>query len=94
MQQDAIIALAWYDLAGLAGTLAVLAAFFLLQAGRLPGTSLRYQLLNLFGALGILASLLGGFNLSVFLLQIAWMGVSLYGIAQSLRRRRAPERRD
>ncbi len=94
MQQDAIIALAWYDLAGLAGTLAVLAAFFLLQAGRLSGTSLRYQLLNLFGALGILASLLGGFNLSVFLLQLAWMGVSLYGIAQSLRRRRMPERPD
>lgn len=94
MQQDAIIALAWYDLAGLAGTLAVLAAFFLLQAGRISGTSLRYQLLNLFGALGILASLLGGFNLSVFLLQLAWMGVSLYGIAQSLRRRRMPERPD
>lgn len=92
MQSDAIISLAWYDLVGLGGTLAILAAFFLLQAGRLAGTSLRYQLLNLFGALGILVSLWGSFNLSVFLLELAWVGVSLYGIARSLRagRPRAP----
>jgi len=42
--------LAWYDWAGLAGTLMILAAFALLQAGKLAGTSLGYQLLNLFGA--------------------------------------------
>lgn len=81
--------LQWYDVVGLGGTLAILAAFFLLQAGRLAGDSLRYQLLNLFGAAAILVSLWEAFNLSVFLLELAWVGVSLYGIVRSMRARRA-----
>ena len=92
MESDAVISLAWYDIVGLGGTLAILIAFFLLQAGRLSGTSLLYQLLNLFGAAGVLVSLWGTFNLSVFLLELAWVAVSLYGIVRTLRarRRRAP----
>lgn len=85
---ESIAALAWYDIIGLAGTLAILAAFYMLQAGRLAGDSLSYQVLNLVGAAGILVSLIGGFNLSVFLLELAWVGVSLYGIVRTLRRRR------
>lgn len=80
--------LAWYDVVGLLGTLAILAAFFLLQAGRLSGTGLVYQLLNLFGAAGVLVSLYGTFNLSVFLLEAAWIAVSAYGIWRTLRSRR------
>lgn len=79
--------LAWYDVVGLCGTLAILSGFLLLQAGRLSGTGLVYQLLNLFGAAGILVSLFGTFNLSVFLLELAWIFVSLFGIVRSLRRR-------
>jgi hypothetical protein len=82
--------LAWYDGVGLLGTGMILLAFALLQAGRLSGTGLAYQLLNLFGAAGILVSLLGTFNLSVFLLEIAWVAVSLYGIVRSLRARAKP----
>ena len=79
--------LAWYDWVGLAGTLMVLAAFFLLQAGRLSGTGLVYQLLNLFGAGGVLVSLLGQFNVSVFLLEATWVAISAYGIVRSLKGR-------
>ena len=82
--------LAWYDGVGMLGTATILFGFFLLQAGRLQGTGLVYQLLNLFGAAGVLVSLLGTFNLSVFLLEVAWVGVSLYGIARSLRARAKP----
>jgi len=77
--------LAWYDWVGLLGTGMILAAFALLQAGKLSGTGLVYQLLNLFGALGVLASLLGTFNLPVFLLEGAWVAVSAYGIARSFK---------
>lgn len=79
------INLLWYDWVGIAGTLMILGAFFLLQAGRVSGTGLSYQLLNLFGAAGVLVSLLGQFNISVFVLEIAWMAVSLYGIVRTLR---------
>jgi paired small multidrug resistance pump len=80
--------LAWYDWVGLLGTLMVLGAFFLLQAGRMAGTSIGYQLLNLFGAGGVLVSLLGTFNPAVFLLELTWVLISGYGIARSMRRRR------
>ena len=81
--------LEWYDWTGIAGTLMVLGAFFLLQAGRLSGTGLAYQLLNLFGAGGVLVSLLGKFNVSVFVLELTWVLISGYGIARSLRSRLA-----
>ena len=80
--------LAWYDWVGIAGTLMVLAAFFLLQAGRVSGTGIVYQLLNLFGAGGVLLSLLGTFNVSVFLLEFTWVLISGYGIVRSFRSRR------
>ncbi|GAB2521755.1 CBU_0592 family membrane protein [Lysobacter humi (ex Lee et al. 2017)] len=88
MTTDPVIALAWYDIVGLGGTVAILLAYFLLQAGRLRGDGLVYQLLNLFGAAGVLVSLLGTFNLSVFLLELAWVAVSAYGIVRGLRARR------
>ena len=79
--------LAWYDWVGLVGTLMVLVAFFLLQAGRVVGTGIVYQLLNLFGAAGVLVSLLGSFNPAVFLLELTWVLISAYGIARTMRAR-------
>ena len=84
--------LAWYDWVGLLGTVMILGGFALLQAGKLAGTGLVYQLLNLFGAAGVLVSLLGTFNLSVFLLEAAWMAVSVYGIARSFKVKRTEAR--
>lgn len=80
--------LMWYDWVGIAGTLAVLVAFFLLQAGKLSGTGIVYQLLNLFGSGGVLVSLLGKFNVSVFVLEAVWMAISAYGIVRTLKARR------
>lgn len=80
--------LEWYDWVGIAGTLMVLGAFLRLQAGRLSGTGIAYQLLNLFGAGGVLVSLLGTFNVSVFLLEFTWVLISGYGIARSFKSRR------
>lgn len=75
--------LQWYDWVGIAGTLMVLGAFFLLQAEQLSGTGVTYKLLNLFGAGGVLLSLLGTFNISVFLLEAAWVAISAYGLWRS-----------
>ena len=80
-------AFAWYDWVGIAGTLMVIAAFFALQAGRLAGNSLVYQLLNLFGAGGVLVSLVGTFNPAVFVLELTWVLISAYGIVRTLRSR-------
>ena len=79
--------LAWYDFVGFAGTLAILVAFFLLQAGKLDGNGRTYQLLNLFGAAAILVTLLGSFNVAVFVLESAWVLVSAYGLWRSRKAR-------
>ena len=45
--------LQWWDWVGLGGTATILLAFFLLQAGKLHGQRIVFQLMNLLGALGI-----------------------------------------
>ena len=82
------MSLEWFDWVGLLGSAMILGAFFLLQAGRLDGNGIPYQLLNLFGASGVLVSLLGTFNVSVFLLEAIWVAISAYGIARTLKLRR------
>ena len=77
--------LEWYDWIGMLGTLLVLAAFFLLQAGKIHGNRLAYQLLNLVGAACVLVSLWNKFNISVFLLEATWVAISIYGIVRSFK---------
>ncbi len=81
--------LQWYDWIGLCGSAMVVVSYFLLQSGRLSGTGLPYQSANIVGSSCILASLLGGFNLSVALLQCTWIAISIYGIARGMLARRA-----
>jgi len=46
--------------------------------------------MNIFGALGVLLSLVfGSFNLSAFLMEAAWIAIGVYGVAANWRRRRA-----
>lgn len=77
----------WYDWIGIAGAALVLVAFYLLQARRIAGTGLVYQLMNLLGALGLLTSLYGKFNVSVFIVQTVWVAISVYGIVRSAKAR-------
>lgn len=78
----------WHDWAGYCGVALVLSAYLLLQARTLHGNGLTYQLLNVFGAIGVLLSLLfGSFNLSAFVMEAAWLAISIYGIARGWRLR-------
>jgi paired small multidrug resistance pump len=68
-----------------------------LQARKLHGNGLTFQLMNVFGALGVLLSLLfGSFNASAFVMEAAWMAIGIFGIVRSARIRRAgpPDARD
>lgn len=79
----------WYDWTGYVGVVLVLLAYLLLQARVLRGDGLVYQLMNLFGALGVMLSLMfGGFNLPAFLMELAWLLISLYGIMRGRRARK------
>ena len=79
--------LRWYDWSGLLGVSTILLAYFLLQSGRMRGDALAYQLMNALGACALLVSLLYAFNLSAFVMEAAWLAVSIYGIVRGRRKR-------
>ena len=86
--------LQWFDFVGMAGIGFVLLAYALLQAGKLQGGSIGYQLANLFGSIFILASIFGSPApitdvLTPFLMQIAWIAISLYGLWRGVAERAA-----
>lgn len=62
----------------------MLAAYLLLQLGRLERRDWSFLSLNLIGAAGILYSLAFRFNLAATLIEAAWVAISLYGIARRL----------
>ena len=79
----------WHDWAGYIGVALVLLAFLLLQARKLHGNGLVYQLMNVLGAIGVMLSLLfGNFNASAFVMQVAWLLIGIYGMTNSARVRR------
>jgi len=79
----------WHDWAGYVGVVLVLLAFLLLQAHKLHGNGLTYQLMNIFGALGVMLSLIfGGFNASAFVMEVAWAAIGIYGVVRGVRLRR------
>lgn len=84
--------LQWYDWIGLAGVALILCAYFVLQTGRIRGNGLPYQLMNLFGASGVLVSLIYKPNISAILMEGAWTAISIYGIVRGLRSDRTPLR--
>jgi hypothetical protein len=68
------------DAIGITGTALVVLAYYLLQLGKLPATSLSYNLMNLAGATCLLVSLCFTFNLASFVIELFWIGASLIGL--------------
>ncbi len=75
------------DIVGNIGVVCFLVAYFLLQKGVLAHNELRYLLLNLAGALLLIFSLLINWNLSAFLLEVAWALISIWGIIKVVQRK-------
>lgn len=77
-----------FQIIGTIGVVIGLTAYFLLQAGRLRGDGMLFPVLNLIGATLIAISLLWHWNFAAFMLEAAWMLISMYGIARQIRKRR------
>jgi len=70
----------FHDFVGFSGAVAILLAYFLLQAKKMSADGLIYSLLNLVGALLILFSLAYAWNLTAVFIEIIWVSISLVGI--------------
>jgi paired small multidrug resistance pump len=77
---------AWHDVLGNIGVLLILGTYAALQLGRLDAAAISYSALNALGAGLITLSLLFDFNLSAFVVETAWVAVSLFGLARAWRR--------
>ncbi len=72
----------WHDVIGNAGVVVVLATYVLVQIDRLDVRKVSYSVLNALGAGFILVSLIFDFNFSAFLVEAAWLVISVYGITR------------
>jgi hypothetical protein len=80
----------FYDFVGNLGVIFILGTYFMLQLGRMSSSSVSYIVLNGLGAAFILYSLLYEFNMSAFIVEIAWLLISLMGLGRLyLARRRS-----
>ncbi len=79
----------WHDLVGNLGVFLVLLTYLLIQMGRMDIRRPTYSVANAVGALLIIVSLLHNFNLSSFIIEIAWLLISFFGFYRWLRERRS-----
>ena len=70
----------WHDLLGNVGVACILGVYLLLQLGRLTNEHLLYSLINGVGAALILVSLIFDYNLSAFIMEAAWLAISVFGV--------------
>ena len=73
------------DVIGVVGVLIVLYAYYRLQTGAMPSSSLIFSALNAGGSGLILVSLYFNFNLASFLIEIAWTSISLIGVFKAMK---------
>jgi hypothetical protein len=73
---------------GIIGVIFCILAFFLTQAQKISANDLTFILLNLFGAIMIMFSLFFFFNLASFVIEVAWVLISLYGLWRYWRKKK------
>ena len=75
-----------YNVAGVVGAVLVILVYFATQQRWLSAEDWRFPFANLLGAGFILVSLMADCNLAAFVVEVFWVLISLYGLAQSLKR--------
>jgi len=82
-------ALTFADLVGSIGTLIVTAAYFATQMRYLNSDDILFPAANLVGSLFMAYSLVYAFNLASALMELFWILISIAGIINYLRRKKA-----
>ena len=77
------------DLIGLIGVIITLVAYLLLQISLLKIEDIAYSAFNALGSVLILYSLFFHWNLSCFVIESFWLGISLFGTVRVLWKRKS-----
>jgi len=73
------------NIIGIVGVILTLVAYYFINIGKWQTSKLSYIMCNLVGSSMLLYSLLFYWNLSSVLIEIAWISISLIGLARYLR---------
>ncbi|QJC22492.1 CBU_0592 family membrane protein [Arcanobacterium buesumense] len=73
---------------GLIAPIALLAAFGLLNAGKLTPDHYAYQWMNVIGAAALTYTVIDPFNPGVFVTEVLWTLIGVYGVVKIYRARR------
>ncbi|MDC0933856.1 hypothetical protein OAR97_08400 [Arcobacteraceae bacterium] len=77
-----------YQIIGFIGMVFIVYAYFLLQIGTYDSKSLKFQYINLIGAILLLISLCVHFNLGSFIIEVFWIFITLYGIYKNYKEKK------
>ncbi|MEE9430033.1 MAG: hypothetical protein V3V16_03270 [Melioribacteraceae bacterium] len=77
-----------YDIIGNLGVVLIVGSYLLLQIKKIESSSLSFSMMNLFGATFVIISLVENFNLSAFIIEAFWIGISFIGIVNYFRSKR------
>ncbi len=78
-----------FDAIGMIGVFMILAVYGAVQIDKMDVKTVSYSVINAVGAILILISLLVTFNLASFVIEIAWLLISIFGVFKALKRRTA-----
>ena len=77
-----------FQIIGFVGMVCIVYAYLLLQINKIDQKSLKFQLINLVGAILLLISLCVHFNLGSFIIEVFWIIITLYAIYTNRKEKR------
>jgi uncharacterized protein (DUF983 family) len=69
-----------FDFLGIVGVGIIVVVYFLLQIQKVNPKGFYFSFLNTIGSILIIISLLKTWNLASFIIEIFWLGISLFGV--------------
>lgn len=73
---------------GMIAPLSLLLAFFLLNLGKLTADHYTYQWMNVIGAAALTYSVISPMNIGVFVTEVLWTLIGVYGVVKIFLKRR------
>lgn len=79
----------WTDIIGWIGAFLVISAYFLVSIKKLSPTSVTYQFMNLFGALGVGINVFTQRAYPSVAIQIVWASIAVFGLYKAFSAKRS-----
>ena len=76
-----------FDLVGNVGVFLIIISYLLLQLNKIKSKDITYSAMNLIGATFVIISLIENFNMSAFVIEVFWVGISFVGIVNYFKNR-------